>query len=190
MFQMTCMMCICFFLAWTPYSIVSFVYLFHASHTVPHYAAVAAPFFAKSSTLYNPIIYFLAVKRFRADTWSLVLQWTSTRWHHCCCRFKLKNRRRRHCLAFSDFDSNAEGSGSEHTPSLQKSSKTASTSKVQLIVQHRRKDKDDSYELSVLKSINTKHRESGESDELKVLSLDEKLNKGDSTNENEDIYVL
>ena len=65
---MATVMCVCFFLAWTPYTIVSFLYLCHASHSVPHFAAVAAPFFAKSSTLYNPLVYFLAVKRFRADT--------------------------------------------------------------------------------------------------------------------------
>lgn len=56
-----------FLFAWTPYSIVAFMYYLHHYETVPLGLAAAAPYMAKSSTIYNPLIYFLAVKRFRQD---------------------------------------------------------------------------------------------------------------------------
>ena len=56
-----------FLLCWTPYAIVAFMYYLHDYDTVPLALAAAAPYTAKSSTIYNPVIYFLAVKRFRQD---------------------------------------------------------------------------------------------------------------------------
>ena len=62
---MATLMCLCFMLCWTPYAIVSLLYM--NGVTVHNTLTVAAPFFAKSGTLYNPVIYFLLVKRFRKD---------------------------------------------------------------------------------------------------------------------------
>ena len=66
--------------AWTPYAIVALMYL--AELHVPHTIAVAAPFFAKSSTCYNPVITFLMVKRFRKDTKQLLCKWLPQGWFH------------------------------------------------------------------------------------------------------------
>ena len=60
-------MCSCFMLAWTPYAVVALIYVFCPKMHVPYILTVMAPFFAKSSTCYNPIIYFLCIKRFRND---------------------------------------------------------------------------------------------------------------------------
>ena len=60
-------MCITFAACWTPYAVVPFFYMFHPSHEVPQFLTVAAPFFAKSSTCCNPVIYFLVVKCFRKE---------------------------------------------------------------------------------------------------------------------------
>ena len=68
---MSLLMCVCFMAAWTPYTVVSFLYLCHAAHNVPMVIVVAAPFFAKGSTCCNPVTYFLMIKRFREDTRAL-----------------------------------------------------------------------------------------------------------------------
>ena len=61
-------MCIGFFVAWTPYAFVALVYCFSPHTHIPIFLSVSAPYLAKSSTCYNPIVYFLAVRRFREDT--------------------------------------------------------------------------------------------------------------------------
>lgn len=62
---MTTITCICFMVAWTPYTILAILYASH--QTAPAFFAVLAPYIAKSSTCYNPIIYFLAIKRHRNE---------------------------------------------------------------------------------------------------------------------------
>lgn len=61
-----------FLLAWTPYSVVTFMYYCHEYGKVPLWVAALAPYTAKGSTIYNPIIYFLAVKRFRQDVYDVL----------------------------------------------------------------------------------------------------------------------
>jgi hypothetical protein len=94
---MATVMCVCFFVAWTPYSVVSLLSLSGAPH-VPHVLAVAAPFFAKSSTLYNPLVYFLAVKRFRADTRRLLQRLLHRCLLQCCLLTSPPHHRAAHTL--------------------------------------------------------------------------------------------
>ena len=56
-----------FMVAWTPYTILAFYYILADYKDVPLSLTVIAPYLAKTSTLYNPVVYFLAVKRFRQD---------------------------------------------------------------------------------------------------------------------------
>ena len=62
---MSAAMCVIFIGAWTPYAIVSFMYT--QNKYVPYALVVAAPMCAKSNTFLHPIIYYLAVKRFRDE---------------------------------------------------------------------------------------------------------------------------
>ena len=66
-------MCASFLATWSPYAIVAMMYVSNHADKVPIALEVAAPLSAKSATFLHPIIYFLAVKRFREDT-SKVLQ--------------------------------------------------------------------------------------------------------------------
>lgn len=65
-------MVIGFFFAWTPYAVVSFYAAFGSADNVPILVAAIPSLFAKTSTLYNPIIYFFTYKAFRE---SLVSSW-------------------------------------------------------------------------------------------------------------------
>ena len=78
-FQMSCIMCSCFMLAWTPYAVVSFMFICHAAQNIPMPLIVAAPYFAKSSTCYNPIVYFLSIAQFRLDAKEVICRrWKRT----------------------------------------------------------------------------------------------------------------
>ncbi|XP_077471052.1 opsin 7, group member b isoform X1 [Stigmatopora argus] len=57
--------CIGFLTAWSPYAIVSMWAAFGNPSTVPPMAFAAAAIFAKSSTLYNPIVYLVFKPNFR-----------------------------------------------------------------------------------------------------------------------------
>lgn len=57
--------CIGFLTAWSPYAIVSMWAAFGNSTTVPPIAFAVAAIFAKSSTLYNPIVYLAFKPNFR-----------------------------------------------------------------------------------------------------------------------------
>ena len=61
-----------FFFAWTPYAIVSFYAAFGSAEAVPILVAAIPALIAKTSTTYNPIIYFLSYKSFRE---SLMKTW-------------------------------------------------------------------------------------------------------------------
>ena len=61
-----------FFFAWTPYAIVSFYAAFGSAESVPIMMATIPALFAKTSTTFNPIIYFFSYKAFRE---SLVKSW-------------------------------------------------------------------------------------------------------------------
>lgn len=66
-FQMTFVMCLAFLISWGPYAVLSLWYTFGGSSSIPYLVSVGPPVFAKSSTWINPIVYFLAVKRFRNE---------------------------------------------------------------------------------------------------------------------------
>uniref|UniRef100_A0A3Q3FC68 Opsin 7, group member b n=1 Tax=Labrus bergylta TaxID=56723 RepID=A0A3Q3FC68_9LABR len=57
--------CIGFLMAWSPYAIVSMWAAFGNPETVPPMAFALAAIFAKSSTLYNPIVYLVFKPNFR-----------------------------------------------------------------------------------------------------------------------------
>lgn len=57
--------CIGFLTAWSPYAVVAMWAAFGNPSTVPPMAFALAAIFAKSSTLYNPIVYLLFKPNFR-----------------------------------------------------------------------------------------------------------------------------
>ncbi|XP_056403432.1 opsin-5-like isoform X3 [Hyla sarda] len=56
--------CIGFFLAWTPYAVVAMLAAFGDANDVPPIVFALAAMFAKSSTLYNPVVYLLLKPNF------------------------------------------------------------------------------------------------------------------------------
>lgn len=54
-----------FFAAWTPYAVVSFIAAFGFAEDIPTVAEIVPSIFAKTSSAYNPIIYFFTYKSFR-----------------------------------------------------------------------------------------------------------------------------
>lgn len=62
---MSVAVCIGFLVAWSPYAIVSMWAAFGNPATVPPVAFAIAAIFAKSSTLYNPIVYLVFKPNFR-----------------------------------------------------------------------------------------------------------------------------
>lgn len=62
---MSVAVCIGFLAAWSPYAIVSMWAAFGNPATVPPMAFAIAAIFAKSSTLYNPIVYLVFKPNFR-----------------------------------------------------------------------------------------------------------------------------
>lgn len=64
-FQLSVAVCIGFLTAWSPYAIVSMWAAFGNATTVPPMAFALAAIFAKSSTLYNPIVYLVFKPNFR-----------------------------------------------------------------------------------------------------------------------------
>lgn len=64
-FQLSVAVCVGFLTAWSPYAIVSMWAAFGDATAVPPMAFATAAIFAKSSTLYNPIIYLVFKPNFR-----------------------------------------------------------------------------------------------------------------------------
>ena len=62
------LMCFSFLLAWSPYAVVALISACGRSDWIGAVTASAPAFIAKSSSLCNPIIYFLMYKRFRDKT--------------------------------------------------------------------------------------------------------------------------
>lgn len=59
----------CYLVCWTPYAVVSMLVAFGKQNAVSPTAAIIPSFFAKSSIVYNPIIYgFMSKKVKRIDT--------------------------------------------------------------------------------------------------------------------------
>nr|AXN75735.1 opsin [Exaiptasia diaphana] len=69
--RMSVIMTVAFFMAWTPYAIMSLKTVFTPNHGPP-LLSVAAAMFAKMASCYNPIIYFFMYHKFRSATISLV----------------------------------------------------------------------------------------------------------------------
>ncbi|KAG7460733.1 hypothetical protein MATL_G00201940 [Megalops atlanticus] len=53
--------------SWTPYAIVSLWSIFHSSESIPPEVSILPCFFAKTSTVYNPLIYYLFSKNFKRE---------------------------------------------------------------------------------------------------------------------------
>uniref|UniRef100_A0A4W4EBJ7 Opsin-3 n=2 Tax=Electrophorus electricus TaxID=8005 RepID=A0A4W4EBJ7_ELEEL len=62
---MLLLMISCYLLCWTPYAVVSMLEAFGKRNAVSPTAAIIPSFFAKSSTVYNPVIYALMSRKFR-----------------------------------------------------------------------------------------------------------------------------
>ena len=60
------LLCACFIVAWTPYAIFSFITSFF-DVTISAQLTTLPSMFAKSCTIYNPIIYFFTVKTYREE---------------------------------------------------------------------------------------------------------------------------
>ncbi|KAM9315802.1 opsin-5-like [Gastrophryne carolinensis] len=68
-----------FLVAWTPYAIVSFWSIFQSSASIPPFVSLLPCLFAKSSTAFNPIIYYTFSKTFRQKVKQL----------KCCCGWRI-----------------------------------------------------------------------------------------------------
>lgn len=68
-----------FLASWTPYAIVSFWSMFHSSENIPPTVSLLPCLFAKSSTAFNPIIYYMFSKTFRQKVKQL----------KCCCGWRI-----------------------------------------------------------------------------------------------------
>ncbi|XP_063775560.1 opsin-5-like [Pseudophryne corroboree] len=68
-----------FLVFWTPYAFVSFWSVFHSSAHIPPTVSLLPCLFAKSSTAFNPIIYYTFSKMFRQKVKQL----------KCCCGWRI-----------------------------------------------------------------------------------------------------
>ncbi|XP_044147946.1 opsin-5-like [Bufo gargarizans] len=68
-----------FLASWSPYAIVSFWSMFRSSESIPPYIALLPCLFAKSSTAFNPFIYYMFSKTFRQKVKQL----------KCCCGWRV-----------------------------------------------------------------------------------------------------
>ncbi|KAI5617415.1 opsin-3, partial [Silurus asotus] len=59
------LMIFCYLLCWTPYAVVSMLVAFGKQNVISPTVAIIPSFFAKSSTVYNPIIYGFMSRKFR-----------------------------------------------------------------------------------------------------------------------------
>lgn len=57
--KMVMVMIFFFLFAWTPYSVFALYVVFGRTHSVSPIVATLPPFFAKSCTIYNPVLYFV-----------------------------------------------------------------------------------------------------------------------------------
>ncbi|XP_040204364.1 opsin-5-like [Rana temporaria] len=68
-----------FLVSWTPYAVVSFWSMFRSSTSIPPTVSLLPCLFAKSSTAFNPIIYYTFSKTFRQKVKQL----------KCCCGWRI-----------------------------------------------------------------------------------------------------
>lgn len=70
--KISAMMAAGFLVAWTPYAVMSLYSAVAGPEHMPAIVTIVPAMFAKSSSLYNPLIYFFAYKTFRQSFWK---QW-------------------------------------------------------------------------------------------------------------------
>ncbi|XP_061587421.1 opsin 7, group member a [Cololabis saira] len=102
--------CIGFFAAWSPYALVSMWAAFGQIENIPPLAFAMPAMFAKSSTIYNPIIYLMMRPNFRRimcrDLGTLCHTcWKSCVCPKCCSKTKLKISLRANHRRTSQFPS-------------------------------------------------------------------------------------
>ena len=83
--QLSVAVCLGFLIAWSPYAIVSMWAAFGDPQNVPPMAFALAAMFAKSSTLYNPVIYLVFKPNFRKSLCRDVALFRGTL---CACLFQ------------------------------------------------------------------------------------------------------
>lgn len=76
--RMSVIMTVAFFIAWTPYAIIS-LQAFFTSHYGDILLNVSASMFAKLSTCYNPIIYFFMYNKFRQAAIHMIIHRQNSR---------------------------------------------------------------------------------------------------------------
>ncbi|XP_054475030.1 opsin 8, group member b [Anoplopoma fimbria] len=66
-----------FIICWSPYAIVSMWSILHESSSIPPQVSLLPCLFAKSSTVYNPLIYYIFSQSFRKEVKQLFLYFSS-----------------------------------------------------------------------------------------------------------------
>ncbi|XP_075883538.1 parietopsin [Nelusetta ayraudi] len=99
--NMVLTMIIAFFVCWLPYTALSVVVVVDPQLYIPPLLATMPMYFAKTSPVYNPIIYFLTNKQFRDATLELLSCGRYIPHAHSGVTFKMRS-----------FSSNSGGSGS------------------------------------------------------------------------------
>ncbi|XP_077376087.1 opsin-5-like isoform X2 [Festucalex cinctus] len=90
--QLSVAACVGFFVAWSPYALVSMWASFGNIEDIPPLAFAVPAMFAKSSTIYNPIIYLALRPSFRKVMFRDVGALNSCAGNGCCCPPKAKVR--------------------------------------------------------------------------------------------------
>lgn len=73
---MSLILILAFIVAWTPYAVLCLWTFFASPLTVPPFLTLIPPLFAKASTVFNPIIYFMSNPKLRAGILATL----------CCCK--------------------------------------------------------------------------------------------------------
>ncbi|GIY46039.1 hypothetical protein CEXT_287461 [Caerostris extrusa] len=76
---MSFILIIAFLVAWTPYAVLCLWTIFDSPRTVPPFLTLIPPLFAKASTVFNPIIYYLSNPKLRAGILATMLCCKDTR---------------------------------------------------------------------------------------------------------------
>ncbi|KAK2822467.1 hypothetical protein Q5P01_022532 [Channa striata] len=83
-----------FFAAWSPYAVVSMWAAFGHIDNIPPLAFAVPAMFAKSSTIYNPIIYLILRPNIRR-----MMRRDLATFCHCCLKFRLCSQRQLKCCS-------------------------------------------------------------------------------------------
>lgn len=76
---MAVLISVAFLSSWTPYAAASFWSIFNSSDSLQPVVTLLPCLFAKSSTAYNPLIYYVFSKTFRCEVRKL----------RCCCGWRV-----------------------------------------------------------------------------------------------------